>query len=181
MMRVLPLPCKHSTPRCGWRQKPSRSQHPKGTNATLHHPTARPTAPQKEHKRSNPKEQTQRGHHFGTVPSQRVTLRPRATQPNEAIAPSTGITPTHHPAAGPGQAAHAGLQEHWSSQLWLLCHDPPNAPPPSAPPRLKARRARSECLPFTKRKSQPRAANGRPGRADPTAHQWGNSPGQRGA
>lgn len=110
MMQVLPLPCKHSTPRCGRRQKPSRSQHPKGTNATLHHPTARPTAPQKEHKRSNPKEQTQRGHHFGTVPSQRVTLRPRATQPNEAIAPSTGITPTHHPAAGPGQAAQGGCR-----------------------------------------------------------------------
>ena len=42
VIRVLLFPCKRSTPHCGWRQKPSRSQHPKGMNTTLHHPTTCP-------------------------------------------------------------------------------------------------------------------------------------------
>lgn len=125
VMRVLLLPCKHSTPHCGRRQKASRSQHPKGMNATLHHPTACPTAPLKEH---NPKQQTQRGDHFGIMPPQHVILRPRTTQPNEAIAPSVGTTPTHHPAAGTA-CTHgaAGAPEH----CWLWDHHPHNATPPA--------------------------------------------------
>lgn len=54
VMRVLLLPCKHSTLHCSQRQEPSRSQHPKGINATLH----RSTAPLREHKGCNPKQQT---------------------------------------------------------------------------------------------------------------------------